>query len=1577
MSSQNSASNQRNVNNSRAKRRGPRGPRGSKRQAFRPFTVEELEQRRASVPSITYPETLPVSARREDIARAITNNQVTIIAGETGSGKTTQLPKICLELGRGITGMIGHTQPRRIAARSVAERIASELGQKVGLTIGYQVRFTEEVTRQTLVKLMTDGILLAEIQTDPQLSRYDTLIIDEAHERSLNIDFLLGYIARLLPRRPDLKVIITSATIDTERFAQHFGSHTAIGAGSAKSYAPAPIIEVSGRTYPVEIRYRPLDDDIYDGADPESTDDVADEIRDSEPDVRGDFDGYTHRRNKNSLEQHTQGSARERHHTQHAQNSRTKGSAGLAQHSRTKGSAGLAQPKTPGRASAHDQVTGILLAADELMSQGEGDILVFLSGEGEIRDTQKAFEDELGSRYIAPGGTSSVPGAVEVLPLFSRLSAAEQHRIFTPGKYRRIILATNVAETSLTVPGIRYVIDPGTARISRYSNKTKVQRLPIEPISQASANQRSGRCGRVANGITIRLYSEEDFEARPEFTQPEIQRTSLASVILQMLALGLGKVEDFPFIDPPEARAVRAGAQLLEEIGAIRTNRHGESRLTHIGKQLARLPIDPRLGRMLIEANNLACASEVLVLVAALSVQDVRERPEEMRVQADQLHARFNAASSDFLAYLTLWRYLRTQQRELSGSAFRRMCRAEFLNYLRFREWVDVVRQLEEMARPLGLNTRPLTLPSRADIRAVEEGKSPQRAPEERNYPQHAVEENGHRNGDDRTPGETSNRAYPTSTFSSRNTFSSRAVAKACRDMGRGSNTPEAGSIHRSLLVGLLSNIGNYTERTRDYTGTRNTHFVIWPGSGLHRRTPDWVMAAELVETSRLFARTVALIQPEWIEPLAKNLTRTTYTEPYWSSRNGAAMCKEKVTLYGLTLVADRPVLLARTGSDASRELARDMFIRHALVEGQWRTHHEFLKRNREALEEATETENKLRVRGLVADSDSLATFYDERIPDGIVSGRHFDNWWKKQRHKTPDLLDFTQEFLLGDAHAREGDFPEVWRQGDLEFPMSYSFSPGHYGDGITIDIPVSVLPQVHNIGFDWLVPGMREELVIGTIRALPKRIRRGLVPAPDAAADILKALPFPAVGEQVSSQGAEETLSFEEAFTRAALKVRGVDIDKDAWKECELPTHLCVNFRIVSERGAVLEESTSLEHLQIKLATHSKKAVEEVVETAVSRALDEARRQLQQEAFANSRKHYANGSRGHQPKATQGAPATPDAPTAPTAPTAPDAPNTPANANTAAEPATVPPHASTALTTWPATDGGVLPAVVDMDGPLGMTVRAYPALRERKQKVYLDACADPGEQVRTHRLGVIQLLTNALALPEARVTSRWGGDLSLALVATPYPATSALVADLQWAAARNLADRWGADNQCAPEEMRSAREFGELVAWARDEFEDEIFLIAQAVGEANTARGHVDHLIRENSSVALLATVSDERAHMNALMPDGFIRTTPHERLWDLPRYAKAIMMRIEKAQVNPSADDALAWQVASIQEQVASAQKTAEYSVFDPATARVVEQARWMVEELRVSLFAQQLGTKGKVSVKRIEKLLATIQA
>lgn len=1382
------------------------------------FSAQQIEARRCSVPTITYPD-LPVSARREEIARAIETHQVVIVAGETGSGKTTQLPKICLELGRGIAGLIGHTQPRRIAARSVATRICDELGVKLGETIGYQIRFTDETSESTLVKLMTDGILLAEIHSDPLLTRYDTLIIDEAHERSLNIDFLLGYIANILPRRPDLKVIITSATIDTERFAAHFGARM-LGGRAGES---APVIEVSGRTYPVEIRYRPL------------------EREDGEPTSRNEVR----------------------------------------------------------RVHSIDQTTGILEAADELMDEGTGDILVFLSGEGEIRDTQGAFAEHLGARYVEPGGRSTVPNAVEVLPLFARLTTAEQQRIFAPHNHRRIILSTNIAETSLTVPGIRYVIDAGTARISRFSSKTKVQRLPIEPVSQASANQRAGRCGRVADGVCIRLYSEDDFEGRDEFTQPEIQRTSLASVILQMLSAGLGNIEGFPFIDPPSLRSIRAGVQLLEEIGALDTRpRKGKKtmRLTRLGRTLARLPIDPRLGRMLLEAQKNGCASEVIVLVAALSVQDVRERPVEFQAQADQLHARFNTTSSDFLAYLNLWRYLRTQQRDLSGSAFRRLCRGEFLNYLRWREWTDVVRQLSTMCRDLGVHIRPLALPSAGRVeRAKRESTS--------------------------TLG-----AAP----------SSAGAIAACRDVGRSADTPSADAIHRSLLVGLLSNLGTYQPRTRDFEGARGTHFVIWPGSGLHRRTPEWVMAAELVETSRLFARTVAAVEGEWIEAAASRLLKRSYSGAYWSAKHGAAMCRERVTLYGMTIAAERPVLLSRVGGETEREIAREMFIEHGLVEGDWRTPHAFMKRNAQALAEAEQTEQRLRRHGIVADSRALANFYDERLPASIVSGAHFDSWWKKEcAAGRGNSLDFTQEFLLGETRASEKDFPEVWRQDDMDFPLHYTFNPEGYDDGVTVEIPVTLLEQVDSRDFDWLVPGLFDELVLSTIRSLPKRIRRQLVPAPDVARELrVLLIPYspwadgtrltggepeaetteapedkealtaglarqrgdqfdalamaiaqadtPAPSAPETKPDSDVPLSFREAFTRCVRELRGVSISEDDWDKTQLPDYLRMHFRVVSERGAVLEESTSLELLKRNLRKSSSKATRSVMKEAVAQALHET-------------KHSTV--------------------------------STPRVAITSVE--------------------GIKP-----DHPETEIIATYSRHNGQSEAIVGD-------------------VLTALRLDEGRVTSRWSGAQSLALASSPYSTTSALVEDIQLCAARSLCLMWEKSERDST--AHTEQELVEQIAvWGRDRFEDEVYRVSGIAAEICTQASEVRAECKSRSSLALLATLADVKQHISSLVYEGFLAATPPDRLGDIVRYLRADSIRLAKAEENPSRDDSLAWQLQQVTDMVEEKQRDATDTGDDELQARL-EQARWLVEELRVSLFAQQLGTREKVSAKRIAKLLA----
>jgi ATP-dependent helicase HrpA len=973
---------------------------------------ERMAARRARVPEVRYPEQLPVSQKKDAIAEAIRDHQVVIVAGETGSGKTTQIPKICMELGRGVRGMIGHTQPRRIAARTVAERVAEELDTPLGEAVGWKVRFTDQVDPQaTFVKLMTDGILLAEIQTDRDLRAYDTIIIDEAHERSLNIDFLLGYLAQLLPKRPDLKVVITSATIDPERFSRHFDD--------------APIIEVSGRTYPVEVRYRPLLEEDSDDAD-------------------------------------------------------------------------------------RDQITAITDAVEELMAEGPGDILVFLSGEREIRDTADALTKK---RYRS----------TEVLPLYARLSHAEQHRVFQQHSGRRIVLATNVAETSLTVPGIKYVIDPGFARISRYSHRTKVQRLPIEPISQASANQRKGRCGRTSDGICIRLYSEDDFLSRPEFTDAEILRTNLASVILQMTAAGLGEIEKFPFIDPPDHRNIRDGVQLLQELGALDpTQKDPRKRLTQTGRKLAQLPVDPRLARMVLEADRNGCVREVMVIAAALSIQDPRERPADKQTQADQQHARFRDETSDFLAFLNLWRYIREQQKERGSSSFRRMCKQEYLNFLRIREWQDIYAQLRTVAKQMGIHLND------------------QDAPADR--------------------------------------------------------------IHVSLLAGLLSHIGmKDVKESKDsgqgggrrdggrneYLGARNAKFAIFPGSALFKKPPRFVMSAELVETSRLWARVNAKIEPEWVEPLAEHLLKRTYSEPHWEKDQAAVMAYEKVTLYGVPIVAQRKVSYGRIDPELSREL----FIRNALVEGDWRTHHKFFADNRKLLTEVEELEHRARRRDILVDDETLFDFYDQRIPGHVVSGAHFDSWWKHKRREQPDFLDFEREMLIRESAdaVTKADYPDTWHQGPLKFRVTYQFEPGADADGVTVHIPLQVLNQVTDEGFDWQIPGLREEVVTELIRSLPKPIRRNYVPAPNYAKAFLeRAVPL------------QEPLTV--TMARELKRMVGVPFEADDFDWSRVPEHLKVTFRIVDERRRTLAEDKDLEALKLKLRPKARKALSQAAAATAQR---------------------------------------------------------------------------------------------------------------------------------------------------------------------------------------------------------------------------------------------------------------------------------------------------------------------------------------------------------------------------------------
>lgn len=1639
-------SSERKARKPRPRNAGRRRPREHAR-PFKPFTPEQLAERAAAIPVISFPD-LPVSERREEIARAIRDHQVVIVSGETGSGKTTQLPKICMQLGRGVAGMIGHTQPRRLAARSVADRIADELGQTVGRepgqVVGYQVRFTDEVGPTTLVKLMTDGILLAEIQSDPMLRRYDTLIIDEAHERSLNIDFILGYVARLLPARPDLKVIITSATIDSDRFARHFGTWEGTP-GSGRLIEPAPVIEVSGRTYPVEIRYRPLG--------PTTPSSYTSEALAQQADKR-----------------------------EESADEQSSGPMQLVLEDPDDELATLGY----GMGEDIDVETAICHAVDELSAEGDGDILVFLPGERDIRDTEAALLDHLKGRGRRAGDDKGARGGdIEILPLYARLTAAEQHRVFKPHRLRRVVLATNVAETSLTVPGIRYVIDPGLARISRYSNKTKVQRLPIEPISQASANQRAGRCGRVAEGVAIRLFSQADYNSRPRFTEPEILRTSLASVILQMASLGLGAVEDFPFLDAPDRRAVHDGVALLVEIGALAQGSGAEDatpassqyRLTGIGRDLARLPIDPRLGRMLLEAEHLGCASEVLVIVAALSIQDVRERPAEHQGAADASHARLADPHSDFITYLNLWRYLAVQARDLSGSAFRRLCRAEFFHYLRWREWRDVVGQLRQMARVLGIGVGPVGEPSTGDV----------------------VE-------------------------AARFGGAQDAAVRAVLAYGQGTASVDADQVHRSLLVGLLSYLGSWDETKRDYEGARGTHFTIWPGSGVSGH-PAWVMTAELVETSRLFARTVARIRPEWVESAARGLLKRSYSEPFWSVAKGAAMVRERVTLYGLTLAADREVLLGRLGDlvideavaasrshapragslealaaglvsaskdplssgsfeprhfeelaaaregTTARELAREMFIRNALVDGQWRERHGFQRRNEALVEQAREVERRSRTHGLVADEQARFRFFDDLIPEHVTSAAAFNRWWKDERRSHPDLLIYPASLLMPrEATSGEG-FPDRWQCGDLSLALSYEFAPGSPRDGVSMRIPIEVLERVSDAGTDWLVPGMREDLLTEAIRALPKGVRRLLAPAPDVAASVARWIeqagdePVEAVAESTGTHAGEagtgaradgnagsgtgagkrggqkaaaeadepDPLSLDAAMGRLAAwgatsgklstrnspkkatqkkapketpapaqqgadtpaseapkarpltegsvldalahavrVLRGVDLSEAdlAHARAHLPDHLRMTFVVTDASGKELGAGKDLAYLQRTLASDANKAVR----TAVRAALEEAG---EKQARRNKR-----GRGGSGKTAATGANNTTDGATSPTDTSAGSrgGENSPTPTRSATATGNGPRDAAQASSPDPAfhadhiTQMPTLPRSITQTSG-SMTLRAFPALVPQGSAAAPAAgvrvMASAAEADREHRAGLARLLLSRIALATNRVTTRWTGREALMLAASPYADTAALVADAQLASALSLVDELS-----TPADVRDPEAFETLVAAARDAHEDRVYQILSHVVRALEASAEADAAVRSHPQASLEETTRDVARHGKTLLYEGFVSATPAFALPHLARYLRAGAVRIERAASSPGAlsrDLEDMDRIHQAEADIAATRQALERRPYDARRDAALTQARWMAEELRVSMFAQTLGTPNKVSMKRLLGVLA----
>ncbi|WP_408918445.1 ATP-dependent RNA helicase HrpA [Corynebacterium kefirresidentii] len=1231
----------------------------------------------AAVPTITYPDALPVTARKDDIAEAIRDNQVVIIAGETGSGKTTQIPKICLDLGRGRRGLIGHTQPRRIAARTVAERIASELDQKIGESVGYAIRFDDRVSETTAVKLMTDGILLAEMQRDRFLNKYDTIIIDEAHERSLNIDFLLGYLKRLLPKRPDLKVIITSATIDPESFAAHFADADG---------NPAPIIEVSGRTYPVEIRYRPL------------------------------------------------------------------------------------EFEAGGKVVDQDPLDGLTEAIEELMHEGDGDILCFFPGERDIRDAMEAIE---GKKWKN----------VEVTPLFGRLSNQEQHRVFSEHRGRRIVLATNIAETSLTVPGIRYVVDTGTARISRYSTRTKVQRLPIEPISQASANQRSGRCGRVADGIAIRLYSEQDFESRPEFTDPEILRTNLASVILQMVSLKLGDIEQFPFIQPPEHKAIRDGLNLLHELGALH-DKQDKPTLTATGRDLARIPLDPRMARMLIEANTNGCLDDVMVIVAAMTIQDVRERPLDFQAQADQAHARFKDKSSDFLSMLKLWDYIKQTRNEQSGNKFRKRMKQEFLHYMRIREWFDLVRQLKDVAKQLGWT----------------------------------YQEGTERRADD---------------------------------------------IHMSLLSGLLSNIGARDGNSKEFQGARNTRFLVFPGSALAKKPPEFLMAAELVETSRLWARDVATIDPAWVEKLGADLLKHNYSEPTWSRKRATAIAHQKSTLYGVPIVADRTVPYHRVDPTA----ARDMFIRNALVAGDWNTHHAFFKTNAQALDDAAAYEEKARRRGLIVDEDTLFDFYDQRIPANVTTGRHFDSWWKKERRRNPELLDFDPTKLIDDSHeVTEDSFPDHWRKGSIDYELTYKFEPGDPLDGVTVMVPIPMLAGLDTEGFDWLVPGLRLELVTELIRSLPKALRRTVVPAPEFAER--------AIDRLVPYEG-----TITQQLADVLHELGGQGINATDFQPSKLPMHLRMNYGAIDKRGKIVDSDRDLAALIRRQSGHIKSSVSRVSRTAESTAVSE----------------------------------------------------------------------------WTDDTLGAIDDTVTTNVD-GHEVTAYPALVATKDGVELKvhptkAAADAAMVTTT-----LTLLMRDIAVNTAQMVKGLPLQQRVAVDSYPHGGADGLVNDARVAAIRDLMLEAGGP-------VRTPSAFQKLKDTIKPQVpgrvRQAVVAIAPGLAEYSNLQAELAHWDG--------AAIDDMREQLEFLLPRNAITIHGMSHLRHLPRYIQAMRIRLEDMNLDPDRDADRQAEVDNAKAYLANRLRS-----LPPGRekTREVKDIRWMVEELRVSLFAQRLGTAHAVSLRRIQK-------
>ncbi|WP_434776339.1 ATP-dependent RNA helicase HrpA [Pseudomonas oryzihabitans] len=1288
----------------------------------------KVEARRASVPSIRYDDALPIAAKREEIKRAIEGHQVVVIAGETGSGKTTQLPKICLELGRGVRGLIGHTQPRRLAARSVAARVAEEIGSPLGELVGYQVRFEDQSTDASLIKLMTDGILLAETQHDRFLERYDTIIVDEAHERSLNIDFLLGFLKTLLPRRPDLKLIITSATIDLERFSQHFDG--------------APIVEVSGRTYPVDTWYRPLSAEVD-----EDGERLVDDL---------------------SVDQ------------------------------------------------------GILQALDEIeahehsVGQRPGDVLVFLPGEREIRDCAEVLR-KAQLRFT------------EVLPLYARLTPAEQQKIFQPRPGRKIVLATNVAETSLTVPGIRYVIDSGTARISRYSYRAKVQRLPIEAISQASANQRKGRCGRVEPGICIRLYSEEDFLGRPTFTDPEILRTNLAAVILQMLHLRLGRIEDFPFIEPPDGKAIKDGFTLLQELSAV----DAEGRLLPLGRQLARLPVDPRLGRMLLEATEQGSLAEVLIVTSALSVQDPRERPADRQTQADQAHAQWKDPDSDFAALVNLWHGFEEQRQALGSNALRSWCRKHFLNYLRLREWRDAHRQLTLLCRELGLKARKTENPSSASAETVDK---------------------------------------PVLTTDKRVNAKAQQQAEASEAAVRARGYA---ALHKAILAGLLSQIGQKSE-DGDYLGARQRRFWIHPSSVIGRKKPTWIMAAELVETTKLFARMVAKIEPDWIEPVAGHLVKKTHLEPHWEKKRGQVVAFEQVTLYGLIVVGRRPVHFGPIDPPAAREL----FIREGLVRGEINSRAKCLAANRALLERLDDLEAKARRRDILADEETLFDYYAARLPADVYQTATFDSWYRRESAKQPDLLLMREEDVLAReaSEVTAAQYPDTLRLGELILPLSYEFDPTHPRDGVTLRVPAPLLPQLPPQRLDWLVPGLLYDRCVALVRNLPKALRKNFVPVPDFVRAALDKIPF---GEG----------SLHEALGRELQRMTGARIPDEAWPEAEagLDPHLRMNLEVVDAQGKPLGEGRDLAEVTARFAQESQAAL----------ALPTQKRQEQRPVEA---KAFAEVAAKTQQQVA------------------------------------------------------------------GLSMTVYPALVDEQGTVREGRFATQAEASYQHRRALQRLLLQQLTEQAKFLRGKLPGLTELGLLHRELGRPEALVEDILLASldAAILADEAQLPRDGAGLASLAERRKAGLTEQAERIARLTLEILKLWHGLQKKFKGRID--------LAQAVALNDIKAQLASLVYPGFVRDTPLEWLKEYPRYLKAIEQRFDKLGGQVQRDRVWSGELAGLWEQYRA--RAAKHGQEGKRDANL-ELYRWMLEEYRVSLWAQQLGTRMPVSDKRLNKQWSQVEA